>query len=370
MSGLIGKLVICILIIFFATTMAVSAETGNDTNINVNIDEIYSNIDICDITMSTSSTVEDLIMEVQLVREDRVIDSETLHIDRSNENSRTINVVRWDTKTTEDGAYEVHLQVLNDGKVINSMEYEFVHGRQVIPEVVIEGTIANSEGLTAVIRPVKATLVDIDYMLVDGSDVIYLAKDEKVSMHTTPLTVHKRWNTLLLNNKEYTGLVKVRPSDEKTALVVTDTFSSMDDARITEVYKDDIGASATIEGESQVPFDGYARFTTYDENGENVVESAIMRSPILLTEEDETVEAIWENSLTEGRYKLVIEVIGNDGNVLDIKETIIDVEERTNTSNYIPEKVEEENSTPSFLLTQTVFVLAVVGFMLRRRNVL
>jgi hypothetical protein len=143
----------------------------------------------------------------------------------------------------------------------------------------------------------------------------------------------------------------------------------MDDAKITDVYKDEIGASATIEGESQVPFDGYVQFTVYDGDEENIVESAIMRSPILLTEDDETVEAIWENRLQEGKYKLVIEVIGNDGDVLDIQETIIDVEESLTISNEVAEEVEEDNSAPSFLITQAVFVLAAVGFVLRRRSV-
>ncbi|WP_440953368.1 hypothetical protein [Methanococcoides sp. FTZ1] len=369
MRGLMGRTAICILIILFAATAVAAAQTGDDAVTEGNITEIYSTIDTCDITLTSSSTIEDLVIDVQLVHEDRIIDRETLNVDRINANSRTIKVIRWNVKTSEDGAYKVLVQLLNNEEEIASKEYGFVHGRQVIPEVVIEGTIANSEGVTAVIRPVKATLVDIDYMLVDGTDVIYLAKDEKISIHTTPLTVHKRWNTLLLNNREYTGLVKVRPSDEVNAIVVTDSFSSMDDAKITDVYKDEIGASATIEGGSQVPFDGYVRFTVYDHDGENVVESVIMRSPILLTGDDETVEAIWENRLREGKYRLVIEIIGNDGDVLDIQETMIDVEKSVTISNDITEVVEENNSSPSFLITQAVLVLAAVGFVLRRRNI-
>ncbi|WP_445474856.1 hypothetical protein ACT9XH_10905 [Methanococcoides methylutens] len=368
MKGGISKLAIFVLIMLFTTTAPVSANTGNGADTVVEIEEIYSTIEACEVVLSSSSTVEDLDLEVQLVREDRIIDRATIPIDSINVNSRVIKVVQWETKTAEDGAYEIRVQVLNDEKEISSTEYKFVHGRQVIPEVVIEGTISNSEGVTAVIRPVDATLVDIEYMLVDGFDVIYVAKDEKVSVHTTPLTVHKRWNTLLLNNKEYLGLVKIRPSNEVAAIVVTDIFTSQDDAKITDVYKDEIGASATIEGNSQVPFDGYVQFTVYDEKGEDIVESAIMRSPILLTDDDETVEAIWENRLHEGKYKLVIEIIGNDGDRLDIQETIIDVEESATKKNDIPEQVEEENSLPSFLITQAALVLAAVAFVIRRRN--
>ena len=97
------------------------------------------------------------------------------------------------------------------------------------------------------------------------------------------------------------------------------------------------------------------------------MESAIMRSPILLTEDDETVEAIWKKRLTEGRYKLTIEIIGNDGDVLDIQETVIDVEELTSIYNDIPEGTEEGNSTPSFLITTALTAIAAGAIVLRRR---
>jgi len=203
---------------------------------------------------------------------------------------------------------------------------------------------------------------------VEGNDIIYLTKDEKISIHTTPLTVNKRWNTLLVNNKEYTGRVKVRISDPGSIIVATDTFTSMDDAEITDIYKDEIGASATIAGNSQVPFDGYVRFTVYSENSDEIMESAIRRSPILLTEDDETVESIWKNSLAEGRYKLAIEIIGNDGDVLDIQETVIDVEKVTVISNDIPEGTEEGNSTPSFLITTALTAIAAGAIVLRRKH--
>jgi len=356
--------IICLLTIFLTLTAAgvSAAESG------IVIQEIYSDIESCDITVASSITIEDLTLEVQLLQKGRAIDKATIPIDRIEANSNIIKFVQWHTTSTPDGAYQINAQIFNEKEEICSTEYEFIHGRQIIPDVIFEGIISNSEGVSAVIKPTDTSLADIEYMLVEGNDIIYFTKDEKISIHTNPLTVNKRWNTLLANNKEYTGRVKVRISDPGSIIVATDTFTSMDDAEITDIYKDEIGASATIAGNSQVPFDGYVRFTVYNENSDEIMESAIMRSPILLTEDDETVETIWKKRLTEGRYKLAIEIIGNDGDILDIQETMIDVEKVTVFSNDIPEGANDGNSTPSFLITTTLAAISAGAIVLRRKH--
>ena len=46
--------------------------------------------------------------------------------------------------------------------------------------------------------------------------------------------------------------------------------------------------------------------------------------PVLLTDDDETVEVAWKERLTEGVYRLEIELLGNDGDVIERRETIIE----------------------------------------------
>jgi len=356
--------IICLLTIFFTLTTAGASAADSSTFIQ----EIYSDIDSCDITITSSGTVKDLTLEVQLLQKDRIIDEATIPIDIIEANSNIIKFTQWHTTSTPDGAYKINAQLLSGTDELDSTEYEFIHGRQILPDVIFEGMIANSEGVSAVIKPTDASLVDVEYMLVEGNDIIYFTKDEKIPIHTNPLTVNKRWNTLLANNKEYTGRVKVHISDPGSIIVATDAFTSMDDAEITDIYKDEIGASATIAGNSQVPFDGYVRFTVYNENSDDIMESAIMRSPILLTEDDETVENIWKKRLTEGRYKLEIEIIGNDGDILDIQETMIDVEKATVFSNDITEGTNDGNSTPSFLITTALAAISAGAIVLRRKH--
>jgi hypothetical protein len=79
-----------------------------------------------------------------------------------------------------------------------------------------------------------------------------------------------------------------------------------------------------------VSFEGSLVFSVYEvqetsRHGSSVfVESIRERVPVLLTDEDETVEVAWKKRLTEGVYRLEIELIGNDGDVIERKETIIE----------------------------------------------
>ena len=46
--------------------------------------------------------------------------------------------------------------------------------------------------------------------------------------------------------------------------------------------------------------------------------------PVLLNGDDETVEVVWKQRLQKGVYKLEIELLGNSGEVLEHRETIIE----------------------------------------------
>jgi hypothetical protein len=190
----------------------------------------------------------------------------------------------------------------------------------------------------------EASLFDIEYMLVDGNDVIYETKTEKVSLTSIPETFSASWGSLLENNKEYAGRVKIKVySPSQGYIASTENFTARDDAEITDVYQDETGASATVLGRSKVPFEGNLAFSVHEvqktsgQNSSLFAESIRERVPVLLTGDDETVEVAWKERLTEGVYRLEIELIGNDGDVIERKETIIE-------SDLPPSNVSEANT--------------------------
>ena len=79
------------------------------------------------------------------------------------------------------------------------------YGTHSLSKLRIGDLISNSEGVSVVLSPVKAVLFDIEYMLVDGNNVVYTTKRDNMSLTSIPETFSASWNTLLENNREYQG---------------------------------------------------------------------------------------------------------------------------------------------------------------------
>lgn len=363
MKTIFSALFTCILLI--SLMASAHADDGIDNTFDV---EIYSNIQSCDVTIYSSSIQENMILEIKLLRKGRLLDQKILEIDSISPDSRNIKVVSWDVQDTDDGVYTVQTKIIKDGVQLHSQDYDFVHGRQIIPKIIVEDILPNSEGFSIVIEPKEPVLVDIEYMLVEGEDVVYTIEDENVPLHTNPIVVQNEWGVLLVNNKEYQGRVKIRSyTPSLTTIAFMQAFTARDDVEITDVYEDEIGASVTLEGRSQVPFEGSVRFTVIEkiDGQREIIESVNQPSPILLTEDDETIEVIWNRRLQRGVYELIIEVIGNDGDVIERKETIIESKGSAPYTNVEQEPVPEEN-TPGFLVTQLILGAIAAIFVYRR----
>jgi hypothetical protein len=218
-------------------------------------------------------------------------------------------------------------------------------------------------------------------MLVDGNDVVYTAKTNNVSLTSIPETFSATWGTLLENNREYQGRVKIKVnSPEKDFFVSTKPFTSRDDAEITDLFKDDTGASATVFGRSQVPFEGSLVFivhTLKNDTGASSsepVESIREKVPVLLNGDDETVEVAWKQRLPKGVYRLEIELLGNSGEVIEHRETII--ESNLSPSSNVSAVNNSTSGTgassgkrvPGFSAAALISELAVISFILRKQS--
>ena len=97
------------------------------------------------------------------------------------------------------------------------------------------------------------------------------------------------------------------------------------------------------------------------------MESVRERVPVLLNDDDETVEVAWKERLTEGVYRLEIELFGNDGDVIEHRETIIESDlSPMNASEVSPaQKMKPQTKTmekgiPGFSVTAGIAGLAIV----------
>ncbi|WP_410509353.1 hypothetical protein RSJ42_03700 [Methanosarcina hadiensis] len=329
------KAVFLVLVLFLLSALPASAADTSQINGagSVRIAELYSDIESFDVTFYSAQPEENLSLEVSLVRPDRndeIIAAQEFSAGSFPANTRVMKVGFWDVRNAERGAYTMRARLLEQGEVLSESEYNFVYASNSALRFRIDDLVPNSEGIAVVLSPNQASLFDIEYMLVDGHNVIYKTKTEKASLTSIPETFTASWGALLENNKEYTGRVKVHVySPSRGFAASTENFTARDDAEITDIYEDETGASATVLGSSQVPFEGTLVFSLYKvqetgSGGPVFVESASERVPVLLADDDETVEVAWRERLTQGVYRLEIELIGNDGDVIERRETIIE----------------------------------------------
>ena len=81
----------------------------------------------------------------------------------------------------ERGAYTLRARLLEQGQVLSESKYNFAYGSNSASRLLVDDLVPNSEGITVVLSPNQASLFDIEYMLVDGHDVVYETKTEKAS---------------------------------------------------------------------------------------------------------------------------------------------------------------------------------------------
>jgi len=335
--GKIMKSILFVLaLLLLSTLQASAADTSQvDGTDPACIVELYSDLESFDVTIYSAQPEENLTLETSLIRPGRgseeIIATQEFLTGSFPANTRVMKVGLWNVRNPERGAYTLRARLMGQGQVLSEAEYDFVYGSYSAPRLHVDDLVPNSDGISVVLSPNQASLFDIEYMLVNGHDVIYETKTEKASLTSVPETFSAPWGALLENNKEYYGRVKVHVySPGQGFIALTECFTARDDAEITDIYEDETGASATVLGRSQVPFGGSLVFSVYEvqepsgRGSPMFVESIRERVPVLLTDDDETVEVAWKERLTEGVYRLEIELIGNDGDVIERRETIIE----------------------------------------------
>ena len=365
------KLVITTSLLVFLMFPAIFSSAADQTvsTEDIGITDLYSSIDSADVTLHSGAHYTDITIDAELMLEGEVLRTERFEINEAIPDTDITKVVAWDLKSLEDGFYITRMTLSMGSSVLDTTYHNFSYGSPTLPRVFIKDIIPDSRGVSVIISPYRtvygtqAVLTDVEYMLVDGDTVIYRTTDQRVDVvQTTPLSVD--WNVRLLNNHPYSARVKINvPSQRQRDTVIARSvdFTAKDDVRITELYRDETGASATVLGLSQVPFTGEIVFAV-SKDGETI-EEIREQSPILMSDDDETTEVIWDSRLPKGTYELSVKVIGNDGDVVDILETVIEAEESGYNASATATTAPE---TPGFNVCQVVF--AVMALYLFRRN--
>ena len=356
------------LTIFLATLLLLFISVQPASAQDINIIDIYSDVDSADFTIHANENYENIVVRSNLIFDGEVISSEQLNIDEISPDADITKVAFWDIKP-EEGYYRTEIVMSINGNAVETRYSNFSYGRAAIPKIYIKDIVPDSMGISIILSPkigalgAEPVLADVEYMLVDGDTVVYQTKDNRINVvQATPLS--KDWNIRLDNDHEYSIRVKVRIASPTDVVIArSETFKAKDDAKITELYKDKTGASVTLLGQSQVPFSGNVVFTVV--KGGKTIEEISEKSPILMSGDDETIEVAWSDKLTAGIYELTLKVVGNDGDVLDRWDTVIEVEEDIFVNESEPAPTEE---SPGLTIFSTVSLLVIAYLTNHRRR--
>src|SRR5512136_1159824 len=119
-------------------------------------------------------------------------------------------------------------------------------------------------------------------MLIDGNKALYVTREQAIPISgsfSMPIAKDYAWKQILENGHEYAGRVKIVELNHNQTRTFMNSFRAVDDAKITETYQDETGASATVMGNSRVPFEGSLRFVL-SQNG-TVLNTTEKKTPVL-----------------------------------------------------------------------------------------
>lgn len=195
-------------------------------------------------------------------------------------------------------------------------------------KVYVDGFSVNSYGFKLILRTYerhqeihfKPFLADIEYVLMTENGVIYSKRVEQVPLSPGiggEIVLDHHGHAALVEGKNYTGTAKVYLYSQGVPeyyLTAISDFTARNDAEITEVYGDGIGASATIKSKSMVPLNAKIIFNL-KQDGRTIDTKEIAAPSIMSNDQEKTMNVIWNNHLTEGIYMVSVLLEGNDINV-------------------------------------------------------
>jgi len=239
----------------------------------------------------------------------------------------------------------------------------------------VDGFGVNSNGFTLILRTYerlqgtrfKPVLVDVEYSLAMQGKAIYSKRVEQITLPDENEGISKLTHfprVALEEGKNYTGTARVylyRQGVPEYYLTSSSSFTARNDAEITEVFGDGIGASATLKSKSMVPLNAKIIFTL--KQGEKIIETREATAPVIMSNEKEkTVNVLWTNSLNEGTYMVSAILEGID--IIDRHDKTFTVEKRTLAAANATQPAAK--TAPG--LTSFLAAMAILIPVLRRRN--
>ncbi|AKB26426.1 hypothetical protein MSMTP_2957 [Methanosarcina sp. MTP4] len=330
---------IALLIFFCVQAGPVSGATSGTAGGEENalIVDFFSDHDLSDATVRFEQPLENVSLVFTLSSGKEFLKSETFHPGSVDKGQEITKVLFWGLEEDfgkDRDSYTAQLFVKDGSKTLESRKLSFSYRNQYLSTLKIVDFSADSEKASVLITLMSSanlgfvqmpepSVVDLDLKLLSGTDIIYSESLENVPV-TDAYYKAMTWPFLLEKDRDYTALLKVHSHSPDITTAYTSDFRAEEKVEIldADIDVDEYGASVTIVGKSQVPFDGIIRVVLTPEAGDvKVFEET---ADILTAGQEDTVGIIWQGA-SRGDYNVKIYVLNLEGEVMDSHETALRV---------------------------------------------
>ncbi|MCZ7402147.1 MAG: hypothetical protein O8C61_07985 [Candidatus Methanoperedens sp.] len=285
-----------------------------------------------------------------------------------NAGEQVSKVIIWQNKPQND-YYTAKVSIFNDTKLHDNKTFQVSYGTVAMPNFHIVDFSPSNKGVQLLLRPFNPSAVDIKIELLDNNDIVYTKTQEDVSL-TTNTELKIDWPFLLDNNRKYTVRAKIlthRLYAEPLINTYIAAFTASDDVEILpdDVEVDEYGASVTLRGKSQVPFDGFIDISATNRATNEKKTYRQQVEEILVSGKEDTAGVVWKE-LGSGTYDVSIQAVNKENIALDKYETVLRIPENTAVS-----ETPAANDPPAltgYTGFAAIAIVIVIAIVIRRKR--
>lgn len=269
-------------------------------------------------------------------------------------------VIMWRTQPLYD-YYTARVGIYDNSKLIASGTYQVSYGTVSLPSFHVVDFSPTNSGVQLLLRPFNPSAVDIKIQLLDNNDIVYEKTTDDVSL-TTNTEIKTAWPFLLTNNKKYIVRAKIYTHRLYSPALINTyvaNFTATEDVEILpdDVEVDEYGASVTMRGKSQVPFDGFIVVTARSRATNETHMFRQQVEEILTSDKEDTAGVVWKG-LAPGTYDVEILAQDKENVTVDKYETVLRIPESSAAA-----VTSTAKGTPGF----TAFLLVAMLLLAARR---
>jgi hypothetical protein len=318
MKKVIQEIVVS-LIIFSALINSVSA--------TVELTDFFSDFTTSEVTVNSDRDFQGKAV-FELLYSGELIESHEVPINAKPGVPLT-KVIIWQEKPQHD-FYTARVSLHDGGKIVLNNSCNIAYGTVTLPSFQVVDFSPSNSGVLLLLRSFNPTVTDIKIELLDNNTIVYSKTKEDMSI-TASSELKLGWPFLLSENKNYIVRAKIF-SHRLYAPPLVNTyiagFTATDDVEIlaADVQVDEYGASVTIRGKSQVPFDGSIVVTARNRASNNKESYRQQLEDILTSGTESTAGIVWKG-IPPGNYDILIEAVNQKNITLDKYETVLRIPE-------------------------------------------